>query len=86
VVARTPLFYLEAAALENLVNRTSPGNPLLSRREAAAYLGVHINTLDHSDIPRVRMGWRVLFRQKTLEKYVLDLERKWKPRREVRHG
>jgi hypothetical protein len=58
---------------------------MLSRKEAAKYLGVHINTLDHSDIPRVRLGCRTLFRQKTLDKYVQDLERKWKPRKGIRH-
>ena len=40
----------------------------LSREEAAKYLGVHINTLDKSNVPRVRVGGRVLFWQKTLDK------------------
>jgi excisionase family DNA binding protein len=63
----------------------SPGSPVLSRREAAKYLGIHINTLDKSDIPRVRMGRKIMFRQKTLDKYVLELERKWKPKKGSRH-
>ena len=50
-------------------------NPVLSRKEAAAYLGVHLNTVDRWDIPRIRIGGRTLFRQKTLEKYLADKER-----------
>ena len=48
----------------------------LSRQEAADYLGVHINTLDNSDIPRIRIGTRVLFRLVTLDMFVEEMERK----------
>jgi len=46
----------------------------LSRREAAEYLGVHINTIDTSKIPRIHFGGRTLFRKITLDKYFEDLE------------
>jgi excisionase family DNA binding protein len=39
----------------------------LTREEAAKYLGVHVNTLDRSSIPRVRIGNRVLFTRATLD-------------------
>jgi excisionase family DNA binding protein len=42
----------------------------LTRKEAAHYLGVHINTIDRSSIPRLRIGGKVLFRIDTLEKFL----------------
>ena len=37
---------------------------VLSAKEAADYLGVHINTISkHVEIPRFRIGGRVLFRK-----------------------
>ena len=47
-----------------------------SRQEAANYLGIHINTLDNSDIPRIRFGRKVLFRLATLNMFVEEMERK----------
>jgi len=51
-----------------LEGETSTEKQTLSRKEAADYLGIHLNTLDRSNIPRVRIGGRVLFRRTTLEK------------------
>jgi len=47
----------------------------LSRREAAEYLGIHLNTLDlHKELPRIHFGGRTLFRKTTLEKFFADME------------
>jgi hypothetical protein len=46
----------------------------LSRDEAARYLGVHINTLDRSSIPRLRIASKVLFRIDTLDKILAGEE------------
>jgi len=51
-----------------LEGETRTEKQTLSREEAAAYLGIHVNSLDRSNIPRVRIGGRVLFRKMTLEK------------------
>jgi len=39
-----------------------------SRKAAAAYLGIHINTLDRSDIPRVYFGRSVVFKREVLDR------------------
>jgi hypothetical protein len=60
---------------------------VLSRRETAAYLGIHTNTLDrNNDIPRIHIAGRVLFRKKVLDKYLTDLENAPKPRGRPRCG
>jgi len=46
----------------------------LSREEAAKYLGIHVNTLDRTNIPRVRIGGRVLFRRITLDNLLAGSE------------
>jgi hypothetical protein len=64
-------FLKEESTLENESKTTKP---VLSRKEAAAYLGIHVNTLDKNDIPRIHIGRRTLFRQKTLEKILAGKE------------
>jgi len=54
-----------------LENESKITKTVLSRKEAAAYLGIHVNTLDKNDIPRIHIGRRTLFRQKTLEKILV---------------
>ena len=47
------------------------GTPdILSRREAAAVLGVCKATLDRLDIPRTRVRHRVMFKRDVLNKWV----------------
>jgi excisionase family DNA binding protein len=49
--------------------------PTLSHREAAAYLGIHENTLHlHVEIPRLRIGGRVLYRRETLDRFLAESE------------
>ena len=45
---------------------------ILSRREAAAFLGICKTTLDRLDIPRTRVGHRVMYKRVVLDKWVDD--------------
>jgi len=56
--------------LENVIEKQ-----VLSRKEAAAYLGIHINTLDRNNIPKARIGKRILYRRKSLDKFLADAEK-----------
>jgi predicted DNA-binding transcriptional regulator AlpA len=42
----------------------------LNASDAAAYLGMSVSWLWHSDVPRVRLGRRVLFRVVDLNNYL----------------
>ncbi|MCL2381206.1 MAG: helix-turn-helix domain-containing protein [Treponema sp.] len=49
------------------------GTPdILSRREAAAFLGICLTTLDRLDIPRTRVRHRVMFKRDVLNKWIDD--------------
>jgi len=63
-----------------LENENTLKKQVLSRDEAAAYLGIHFNTLDKSDIPRIYVGRRTLFRKETLNKYFAKMERIRRPK------
>ena len=54
---------------------------VLSRKEAAAYLGIHLNTLDRSDVPRIHIGRRTLFRKNTLDNMLTEKEQSGDKRR-----
>jgi hypothetical protein len=43
---------------------------ILSRREAAAFLGVCLTTLDRLDIARTRIRHRVMFKREALNRWV----------------
>ena len=43
---------------------------ILSRREAAAYLGVCKTTLDRLDIPRTRVRHRVMYKWEVINKWI----------------
>jgi len=45
---------------------------ILSRREAAEYLGICRATLDRLDIPRTRIRHRVMFKRDILNKWIDD--------------
>ena len=45
---------------------------ILSRKEAAAFLGICRTTLDRLDIPRTRIGRRVLFKKEVLNRWIDD--------------
>jgi hypothetical protein len=46
---------------------TQPTNEVLSRKEAAQFLGICLTTLDRLEIPRTQIRKRVLYRRSTLE-------------------
>ncbi len=47
------------------------GTPdILSRREAAIYLGVCRATLDRLDIPKTRIRHRVMFKREVLKQWI----------------
>jgi len=53
--------------------KTDFGAPdILSRKEAAAFLGICLATLDRLDIPRTRVRHRVLFKREVLNKWIDD--------------
>lgn len=43
---------------------------VLTAKEAAAYLGMSVSWVEHSDLPRVRLGRAVRFRRVDLDAYV----------------
>lgn len=49
---------------------TQPQKEVLSRKEAAEYLGICKTTLDRLDIPRTQIRRRVLFRKEVLDKWL----------------
>jgi hypothetical protein len=47
------------------------GTPdILSRREAAAFLGICRATLDRLDIPRIRIRHRVMYKREVLKNWI----------------
>ena len=43
---------------------------ILSRKEAAAFLGICLTTLDRLDIPKTKIRHRVMFKRDVLNKWV----------------
>ena len=43
---------------------------ILSRKQAAQFLGICLTTLDRLDIPRTRIRHRVLFKRDVLNKWI----------------
>jgi predicted DNA-binding transcriptional regulator AlpA len=53
--------------------KTDFGTPdILSRREAAAVLGICRATLDRLDIPRTRIRHRVMYKRDAINKWIDD--------------
>jgi predicted DNA-binding transcriptional regulator AlpA len=49
------------------------GTPdILSRREAAIFLGICRTTLDRLDIPRTKVGRRVMYKREVINKWLDD--------------
>jgi hypothetical protein len=45
---------------------------IMSRKQAAKFLGVCLTTLDRLDIPRIKIRHRVLFKREIVNKWVDD--------------
>ena len=57
--------------LNEPIGRSFQGIPdILSRREAAAYLGVCKTTLDRLGIPRTRVRHRVMYKREVINKWI----------------
>ena len=53
--------------------KTDFGTPdIMSRREAAAFLGICKVTLDRLDIPRTRVRHRVMYKRDVIKKWIDD--------------
>jgi len=53
--------------------KTDFNNPdILSRRETAVLLGICRTTLDRLDIPRTKIGRRVMFKRDVIAKWIDD--------------
>jgi len=52
------------------MNTNIPSIEILSRKEAAAFLGICRTTLDRLDIPRTKIRHRVLYKRDVLIKWV----------------
>jgi hypothetical protein len=50
---------------------TQPVKDVMSRREAAAYIGISKSVLDRIDIPRVKIRKRVLYRREAVSEWLL---------------
>ena len=49
--------------------------PVLSRDETEAYMGVSTNFIDkHTEIPRLKIGGKTLFRRESLDRYLAEIE------------
>jgi len=54
------------------MNNDFDTSDILSRREAAEYLGICRATLDRLDIPKTRIRHRVMFKRDVLKKWIDD--------------
>jgi len=45
---------------------------ILSRKQAAQFLGICLTTLDRLDIPRTKVRHRVMFKREVLNKWIDD--------------
>jgi len=48
-----------------------PVQTVMSRREAAAYIGIGKSTLDKLDIPKIQIRRRVLFQKESIDRWLL---------------
>jgi hypothetical protein len=54
------------------MNNTITNIEILSRKKAAAFLGVCLTTLDRLDIPRTKIRHKVMYRRDVLDKWIVD--------------
>jgi excisionase family DNA binding protein len=53
-----------------------PVNTVMSRAQAAAYIGIGKSTLDRLNIPKIQIRRRVLFQKETIDKWLLSQQTK----------
>jgi len=52
------------------MNTNTEAIEIMSRKKAAAFLGVCLTTLDRLDIPRTKIRHRVMYKREVLNKWV----------------
>ena len=55
---------------------TQPAKEVMSRTDAAAYIGIGKSTLDRLDIPKIQIRRRILFKKDAIEKWLLSQQTK----------
>jgi len=55
-----------------MIDTNQPTKTVLSRKEAAAYLGVCKTTLDRLNIAKTQIRRRVLYRKEVLDKWLMQ--------------
>jgi hypothetical protein len=58
---------------------TNTNIEILSRKKAAAFLGVCLTTLDRLNIPKTKIRHRVMYRRDLLDKWLVEQTEKAKP-------
>jgi len=53
-----------------------PVQTVMSRREAAAYIGIGKSTLDKLDIPKIQIRRRVLFQKESIDRWLFSQQTK----------
>jgi len=53
-----------------MATTNQPAKEVMSRREAAAYLGIGKSTLDRLNIPKIQIRRRILFRKEAIDKWL----------------
>jgi len=54
------------------MNSITANIEIMSRKKAAAFLGICLTTLDRLDIPRTKIGHRVMYRRDVLDRWIVD--------------
>jgi hypothetical protein len=60
------------------MNITTANIEIMSRKQAAAFLGICLTTLDRLDIPRTKIWHRVMYRRDVLELWTIHQTEKGK--------
>ena len=55
---------------------TQPTKDVMSRAQAAAYIGIGKSTLDRLNIPKIKVRKRVLFKKETIDKWLAQNQSK----------
>jgi hypothetical protein len=56
--------------MQNLLNHSD----ILSRRQASEYMGICRASLDRLNLPRIKVGRRVLYKRASLQKWLSEHE------------
>lgn len=57
---------------KSITLQTISQKAMLSRNEAAFYLGVNVNTLDRAKIPHAKIGSRCIFSKQVLDAWIAE--------------